>query len=255
MTGSIELHGRVAVVTGASSGIGEQIARELADSGAAVALLARRADKLESIADGIRRVGGAARAYAIDVTDAVAMTAIAQTIADDLGAIGIVVNNAGIMLPTPVTRVAPDDWQRQVALNIGALNNVVVAFVEQLISTAASAGVADLVNTASIAGKQLFPTFSAYAASKAYAIHLGNNLRTELGPKNVRVTTIEPGIVATELQEHIADDAVRRRLSATRETIEWLTPADVARVVIFAVGLPARVNLPEIAILPTRQTT
>jgi NADP-dependent 3-hydroxy acid dehydrogenase YdfG len=122
------------------------------------------------------------------------------------------------------------------------------------VRTAAADGVADLVNTASVAGRTLFPTFSVYAASKAYVIHLGNNLRAELGPKDVRVTTIQPGIVGTELQSHIDDENVRGRLAATRDTIEWLTPQDVAEVVAYAVGLPARVNLPEITILPTRQT-
>ena len=254
MPSSTELTGRVAVVTGASSGIGEQVARVLAARGASVALLARRADKLNTLAGEIEQAGGVARAYPVDVTNLSAVVATGRAIGRDFGGAGIVVNNAGIMLPTPIANIDPDAWKRQLDLNIGAVNNVVIAFADQLVGAAAAAGVADLVNTASIAGKQLFPTFSSYAASKAYVIHLGNNLRAELGPKGVRVTTIEPGIVATELQDHIADVSVRKRLAGTRETIEWLTPADVASVIAFAVGLPSRVNLSEIAILPTRQT-
>jgi len=254
VSGATALTGRVAVVTGASSGIGEQVARALAARGASVALLARRVDKLNALVGEIEQAGGAARAYPVDVTDLPAVLATARAISSDLGGAGIVVNNAGIMLPTPIASIDPDVWKQQVDLNIGAVNNVVIAFTDQLVAAAAAGGVADLVNTASIAGKHLFPTFSSYAASKAYVIHLGNNLRAELGPKNVRVTTIEPGIVATELQDHIADNSVRERLAGTRETIDWLTPADIASVIAFAVGLPSRVNLSEIAILPTRQT-
>ena len=99
----------------------------------------------------------------------------------------------------------------------------------------------------------MFPRFASYAASKAYVVHLGNNLRSELGRRNVRVTTLEPGIVDTELQDHIDDVEVRRRLGATRDGIEWLKPADIAEVLAFVVSRPPRVNLSEVAILPTRQ--
>lgn len=247
------LDGRVAVITGASSGIGEQTARALAARGATVALLARRADRLDAIAKDIRNAGGKATAHAVDVTDSAALAAVAAAIKAELGTAGIVFNNAGIMLPTPISQRREDQWRSQVDLNISALNAVVGAFVDQLIESAQSAGVADLINTASIAGKNVFPTFSVYAASKAYVIHLGNNLRCELGPKDVRVTTIEPGIVDTELQSHIPDQNVRDRLAGTRRTVQWLTPADIAEVVSFAVSLPRHVNLSEIAVLPTRQ--
>ena len=254
MSSSAELSGRVAVVTGASSGIGEQIARTFAARGASVALLARREGRLEAIVKDITASGGTAASYPVDLTDAAATTAVAGEIARELGDAGIVVSNAGIMLPTPLGDLNPPDWSRQVELNIGAVNNTLIAFTEQLVRSAAATGVADLVNTASFAGRSVFPTFSVYAASKAYVIHLGNNLRAELGPKNVRVTTMQPGIVGTELQSHIADENVRTRLAATRDTIEWLIPQDIADVVAYAVGLPARVNLPEITVLPTRQT-
>jgi NADP-dependent 3-hydroxy acid dehydrogenase YdfG len=254
VSASAELSGRVAVVTGASSGIGEQIARTLAAHGAAVALLARRADRLQAIVKDVTASGGRAASYPVDLADAAATTAVADEIARELGDAGIVVNNAGIMLPTPLGDLNPQDWSHQVELNIGAVNNTLIAFTEQLVRFASTAGVADLVNTASISGRGVFPTFSVYAASKAYVIHLGSNLRAELGPKNVRVTTIQPGIVGTELQSDIADENIRERLAATRDTVEWLTPEDVADVVAYAVSLPARVNLPEIPILPTRQT-
>jgi NADP-dependent 3-hydroxy acid dehydrogenase YdfG len=247
------LAGRVAVITGASSGIGEQTARELARQGAAVALLARRAERLEAIAADIASAGGRAITCSVDVTDTAALKEAASRVRSELGPTGIVFNNAGIMLPTPISDSSAEASDRQIALNIVGLNNTVRAFADQLISSAAHAGVADLVNTASIAAKTVFPTFSVYAASKAYVVHYGNTLRAELGPKNVRVTTIEPGIVETELQSHIDDERVRARLQGTRQAIDWLKAEDVAALVAFVVAQPARVNLAEVAILPTRQ--
>jgi NADP-dependent 3-hydroxy acid dehydrogenase YdfG len=253
LTTSSNLNGRIAVITGASSGIGEHTARALAARGATVALLARRVDKLDAIVKDIKDTGGKAAAYAVDVTDSAALMAVAAAIKAELGTASIVFNNAGIMLPTPIADRREDQWRSQVDLNISALNTVISAFVDQLVESGQSAGVADLINTASIAGKNVFPTFSVYAASKAYVIHLGNNLRCELGPKDVRVTTIEPGIVDTELQSHIPDQNAKDRLAGTRKTVQWLTPADIAEVVSFTVSLPRHVNLSEIAILPTRQ--
>jgi NADP-dependent 3-hydroxy acid dehydrogenase YdfG len=253
MSSDTPLAGRVAVVTGASSGIGEHTARALARRGATVALLARRADRLRAIAAEIEGAGGHAHAWPVDVTDVTALKSVAAGIRAELGPAAIVFNNAGVMLPTPVTGDSATASGRQVELNISALNHTVQAFASQLIEAAAVSGVADLINTASFAAKTVFPTFSVYAASKAYVVHYGNTLRAELGPRNVRVTTIEPGIVATELQSHIEDERVRARLEGTRQAVEWLTPADVAAVVAFVVTQPARVNLAEIAILPTRQ--
>ena len=249
----VRLAGRVAVVTGASSGIGEQVARELAGRGARVVLLARREDRLKGICADIEADGGTAAWFTVDVTDAAALRDIAGRVADTLGPAGIVVANAGIMLPTPLAEPVPGEWSRQTDLNVGAVNNTVLAFGAHLVETAASYGVADLVLTASIAGRTVFPTYSAYAASKAYVIHLGRNLRAELGPKQVRVTTVEPGIVDTELQSHIPSEESRERLADTRTQIDWLIPQDVAGVVAYAVSLPTRVNLAEIAVLPTRQ--
>jgi NADP-dependent 3-hydroxy acid dehydrogenase YdfG len=248
------LDGRVAVITGASSGIGEATARTLAAKGAKVALLARRGDRLASIAEEITADGGTAVAYPVDVTDAHAVKGVAQTIQDELGTVSILFNNAGIMLPAPIEELHEDQWSHQVDLNISALNTVIGAFLSQLVDSARSAGVADLVNTASIAGKNLFPTFAVYSASKAYVIHLSNHLRTELGPQDIRVSAIEPGIVGTELQSHVTDQGATDWLEGSKDTLEWLTAQDVADVVAFTVSLPRRVNLQEIAIMPTRQT-
>lgn len=248
-----DLTGRVAVVTGASSGIGEHAARAFAASGAAVALIARRAERLEEIAAGIRSTGAVARAYPADVTSAQAVAEVADQVRGELGAAGIVFNNAGIMLPGAARDLADTTTNRQVELNIAALNTVIGVFADQLVEAAAAFGVADLVNTASIAARQPFPGFPAYAASKAYVRHLSATLRSELGAKNVRVTALEPGIVATELQSHIENDAIRDRLAGTREQIDWLEPGDIAELVVYVVSRPPRVSLLELPILPTRQ--
>ena len=248
------LDGRVAVVTGASSGIGAQLSRQLAAAGARVAMLARRADRLRDVVAQIEADGGTAGAYPVDVTDPAAVAETAKRVRADFGATGVLVNNAGLMLPTPVARLGDADTTRQVDLNVSAVNTVVGAFLEDLLAAADQQGCADLVTTASVAAHDVFPGFPVYAATKAYVAHLAANLRQELAPLGVRVTTVEPGIVDTELQNQIADENVRHRLADTRHRIDWLTPADVAEVILFAVSRPARVSLPSVPILPAAQT-
>ncbi|MER7846600.1 SDR family oxidoreductase [Kitasatospora sp. NPDC096077] len=114
---------------------------------------------------------------------------------------------------------------------------------------------ADLINTSSIAAQNLFPTFAVYAGTKAYVSHLSRTLRTELGPKKVRVSALEPGIVGTELQSHVTDQGAREWLEGSRDTMEWLTPADVAEAVGFIATLPPRVNLQQVTIMPTGQAS
>jgi NADP-dependent 3-hydroxy acid dehydrogenase YdfG len=248
-----DLTGRVAVVTGASSGIGEQTARAFDAAGAVVALVARREDRLKAIAADIRSSGGDALVFPADVTDAEAVAAVAEAVRGELGTVGIVFNNAGIMLPGAARDLAGADTVRQVALNVTALNTVVAVFADQLVEAAGAQGTADLVNVASIAGRRPFPGFVAYSASKAYVVQLSATLRAELGPKNVRVTAVEPGIVATELQSHIQNEAIRDRLAGTRASIDWLEAEDIAELVTFTVSRPPRVSLPELPVLPTRQ--
>jgi NADP-dependent 3-hydroxy acid dehydrogenase YdfG len=247
------LTGRVAVVTGASSGIGAATAELLAARGAAVALLARRKDRLDEIAARITAAGGTALALGVDLTDTPALIDAAARVEAELGRASIVLNNAGIMLPAPVDEFAVDQWQHQIDLNITAAMSTIAAFTPQLIASAAADGVADLVNTSSIAAQNIYVNFAVYAASKAYITHLTKNLRAELGSKKVRVAAIEPGIVGTELQSHVTDAGALAWLASTEETVEWLTPDDVAQTVAFLVGLPPRVNLWQVGILPTGQ--
>jgi NADP-dependent 3-hydroxy acid dehydrogenase YdfG len=129
------------------------------------------------------------------------------------------------------------------------------AFVPQLISAAAQKGVADLINTSSIGAQNIFPNFAVYAGTKAYVTHMSRTLRAELGAKNVRVSAIEPGIVETELQSHVTDDGANEWLESTRGQIEWLAPEDVAEAINFLASQPARVNLQQLTIMPTRQAS
>jgi NADP-dependent 3-hydroxy acid dehydrogenase YdfG len=252
-TQTATLTGRVAVVTGASSGIGAAAAKRLAAAGARVAVLARRADRLETLVKEIEQDGGTALALPVDVTDAAALRAAAERIADELGTVDLLFTNAGVMLPAPVDELPVQQWQHQIDLNITGLMNTIGAFVPQLIAAAAEKGVADLVNTSSIAAQNIFPNFAVYSGTKAYVTHLSRTLRAELGAKDVRVSAIEPGIVGTELQSHVTDAGARDWLEGSKQAMTWLEPEDVAEAVAFLAEQPARVNLQQITIMPTRQ--
>ncbi|WP_086694474.1 SDR family oxidoreductase [Streptomyces recifensis] len=248
------LSGRVAVVTGASSGIGEATAERLAAMGAHVAVLARRAERLDSLVERIKKQGGRAVALAVDVTDAAAVQSAADRVAEDFGDADLLVNNAGVMLPAPIEERATDQWQQQVDLNITGLMNVIGAFTPQLVRAARERGVADLVNMSSIAAQNIFPNFAVYSGTKAFVTHLSRHLRVELGPKNVRVSALEPGIVGTELQNHVTDEGTLQWLADSKESgMEWLTPGDIADVVGYLAALPSRVNLQQVTIMPTAQ--
>jgi NADP-dependent 3-hydroxy acid dehydrogenase YdfG len=249
------LNGRVAVITGASSGIGAATAKRLAAAGAKVAVLARRADRLDVLVKEIEEAGGTALALPVDVTDAAALRAAADRVATELGTVDLLFNNAGVMLPAPVDELPVEQWQRQIDLNVTGLMNAIGAFVPQLVAAAADKGVADLVNTSSIAAQNIFPNFAVYSGTKAYVTHLSRTLRAELGAKGVRVAAVEPGIVGTELQTHVTDAGVLEWLEGTRSEITWLAPEDVAEAITFLVSQPAHVNLQQVTIMPTRQAS
>lgn len=247
------LRGRVAVVTGASSGIGEAAAEKLASLGARVAVLARRADKLRDLVGRITENGGTAIAIAADVTDTPAVRAAADRVEAELGGADLLFNNAGVMLPAPIEELAAGQWQHQIDLNITGLMNVIGAFTPQLVSAGQERGVADLINTSSIAAQNIFPNFAVYSGTKAYVTHLSRHLRVELGPKNVRVSAVEPGIVGTELQSHVTDQGARDWLEGSKESMQWLTPHDIAETIGFIATLPPHVNLQQVTVMPTAQ--
>ena len=254
-TPAAPLAGRVAVITGASSGLGEAAASELAALGATVVALARRADRLTDLVARIEKDGGTAVAITADVTDPAALRAAADRVQADFGGADLVFNNAGVMLPAPIEQLAVGQWQHQIDLNITGVMNVIAAFTPQLIAAAAAKGVADLINTSSIAAQNIFPGFAVYCGTKAYVTHMSKQLRAELGPKNVRVSAIEPGIVGTELQSHVTDPGAQQWLEGAAQQMEFLAPEDVARTIGFLAALPPRVNLQQVTIMPTGQTS
>ncbi|HEY4937906.1 MAG TPA: SDR family NAD(P)-dependent oxidoreductase [Actinomycetota bacterium] len=251
---SDELSGTVALVTGASSGIGEATARALAAHGAAVALLARRKDRLERLAEEIESDGGRALVLPTDVTDAdEAKAAVRQTVAD-LGRLDIVVNNAGVMLLGPMDEAPLEEWQRMVSLNLGGLLNITHAAIPHLLAAADAAPrrVADLVNVSSVAGRVARANAAVYDLTKFGVGGFSESARQEFARRHLRVSVVEPGVVRTELTDHIRDgvrEAARERLGS----IEGLEPEDVADAIAYIVTRPRRVALNEVLIRPTEQ--
>jgi NADP-dependent 3-hydroxy acid dehydrogenase YdfG len=246
------LTGRVAVVTGASSGIGEATSKRLAALGASVAVLARRTDRLDALVKDIRNDGGTAIAITVDVTDAESVKLAAQQVSEQLGVADLLVNNAGVMLPAPVEDLRTDQWQLQIDLNITGLMNVIGAFTPQLVEAARERGVADLVNMSSIAAKNIFPNFAVYSGTKAFVTQLSVHLRAELGEKKVRVSAVEPGMTTSELHGHVTDKATQDWTESIKDIM--LDAEDIAEAIAFLAAQPARVNLQQITIMPTGQS-
>lgn len=250
---STSLAGRTAVVTGASSGIGEATAERLAALGAKVAVLARREDRLQALEARITAAGGTALAIPLDVTDRDAVNAAAQHVSAELGLADLVFANAGVQLISGIEELRVDDWQRQIDLNITGVMNTIGAFVPQLVQAATDGRPSDLITTSSIAATRVLEKFSVYSATKAYLSQLTRLLRVELGRKQVRVATIEPGMVDTELPDHVTDPDASGLMADLLRDIDVLSPADIAETVAFVASVPRHVNLTEITVLPTQQ--
>ncbi|MGW2747926.1 SDR family oxidoreductase [Streptomyces sp. NPDC001450] len=247
------LSGRTAVVTGAASGIGEAVARQLAAQGARVALFARRADRLETVAGKIRAEGGEALVVAADVTDDASVEAARDLVHEAYGPVDLVVNNAGVMLPNPVDDGRLDEWRRMLDTNVTGVLRVIRAFTADLVAAAAEGRTADLVNVSSIGAHVTFPNYAVYGATKAAVTYLSQSLRTELGPRDVRVTNIEPGLTETELKVHVGNAELSGQLDGMLAAIGSLAATEVADVVAYATSRPRHVNLRQIMVLPTRQ--
>ena len=253
MSTTLNLSDRVAVITGASSGMGYFTAKQLAARGAKVALIARRKEVLEQLVTEIRSAGGEAIALALDVTDQAALHAAAATVEQLYGPANLVFNNAGVMLPGAIEEKKSSEWEHQIDLNVNGVMNVIAAFVGQLTKAAENGATVDLINTSSIAGQSIYPYFAVYSATKAYVSHLTRHMRVELGPKKIRVSMIEPGITATELQGHVTFQGAKDWLANAATTMEFLRPEDIAEVVTFLVSQPKHVNLQQVVIMPTQQ--
>ncbi|MER8969022.1 SDR family NAD(P)-dependent oxidoreductase [Mesorhizobium sp. M0808] len=244
---SSALAGKVALVTGASPGIGEATAVALAAAGAKVAIAARRADRLEALAARIEEAGGAALRIEADVTSNDDVTAMVDKVVAEWGRLDILVNNAGVMLLSPAADAELDDWRRMVELNLLALMGVTKAALPHL-----RAAKGHIVNVSSIAGRVANPGASGYAATKFGVVGFSESLRREVYADKVRVTVIEPGLVRTELGDHVTNPAAKAGLDQRLAAMEALTE-DIAAAILYAVGQPAHVNVNEIVIRPTDQ--
>jgi NADP-dependent 3-hydroxy acid dehydrogenase YdfG len=234
---------RVAVITGASSGIGEATARTLAAERHHVALLARRVDRIEGLAD---ELGDGALAIEADVTDRDSIVAAAERVQEGLGAADILVNNAGVMLLGPFSAEQRADYELMIKTNLlGAITTTEV-FLDQLRD-----GGGDLVNISSVAGRTARAGNAVYAATKWGIGGWSEGLRLELQP-DIRVIVVEPGAVATELPNHITHEQTR---TAVRKWVGEIAirPEDIAEVIAFAVSRPQRMTLNEILVRPTAQ--
>jgi NADP-dependent 3-hydroxy acid dehydrogenase YdfG len=241
------LEGRVAVVTGASSGIGEATAVALSEAGAAVALGARRADRIQAIADSL---DGLTFVREMDVSDEEQATGFVRDAASELGGLDILVNNAGLMLLGPVSDQSIEDWQRMVGVNLLGLLYCTHAAMPLL----AGNGGGDIVNVSSVAGRRADAGAAVYNMTK-FGVHaFSEALRQEALHAKIRVTTVAPGFVETELQGHNTHPLVRRATERTREQIgEVLKPEDIAHEIVHAVSRPSHVCVNEIVVRPTGQ--
>ncbi len=243
------LEGTVALVTGASSGIGEAAARALARQGAKVAIAARRRDRLEALA-------GEIDAFVIEADIAEreqAVAAVRRTV-DELGRLDTVVNNAGVMLLGPAEEAPLDEWDQMVAINVQGLLYVSHAAIEHLLAAAADGPrrVADLINISSVAGRVPRSGSGVYNLTKFGVGAFSESLRQEFADRHLRVSLVEPGAVATELTDHLRD-GVRETVRERFRDIERLEAEDIADAIEYIVTRPARMADNEMLIRPTEQ--
>jgi NADP-dependent 3-hydroxy acid dehydrogenase YdfG len=248
------LDGTVALVTGASSGIGEATARELAAQGAAVAIAARRKDRLDALAHEIRDAGGRVLAVECDVTDQEQAIGLVDETVRELGRLDTVVNNAGVMLLGPIVDAPTDEWDRMIRLNLQGLLYVSHAALPHLLAAAEGGprNVADVVNISSVAGRVARLGSGVYNLTKHGVGAFSESLRQEVTQRSVRVSLVEPGAVATELVSHNRPEI--QELSRQRfEGMERMEAQDIADAIAYIVTRPRRVAINEVLIRPTDQ--
>jgi NADP-dependent 3-hydroxy acid dehydrogenase YdfG len=253
MTGKLD--GTVALVTGASSGIGEATALGLADEGASVALLARRRDRLENLKDQIAAAGATALVVEADIAEQQQAYDAVQRVVAELGRLDTVVNNAGLMVMGPAAEADPADWDKMLSVNVQGLLYVTRACLPHLIHAAAHSprGVADVVNISSTAGRVARPGTAVYALTKFGVGAFSESVRQEVLGKRVRVSLVEPGTVDTEIGTHLPPE-FRAAIDRQTEGMEKLRPSDVADAVTFIVTRDRRVAVNEILIRAGEQT-
>ena len=253
MTTTQKLTGTVALVTGASSGIGESTALALAEQGAAVAIAARRKDRIDALAARIADGGGTALAIETDVTSREQAQALVERTVADLGRLDTLVNNAGVMLLGPAVGAPLEEWERMVDVNLTGLLYCAHAAVPHLLEAAQDGPrqVADMVNVSSVAGRVARNGSGVYNATKWGVGAFSESLRQEVARRHVRVSLVEPGAVATELVSHNRPE-IREQL-AGRDDFQRMVPEDIAEAIAYIVTRPRRMAVNEMLIRPTEQ--
>ncbi|PWK87613.1 SDR family NAD(P)-dependent oxidoreductase [Fulvimonas soli] len=246
---SNRLNGRVALVTGASSGIGEATALELARQGARVAVAARRRDRLDTLAKQLDALGAAPLVLPADLADEAAAQRVVKETEAHYGRLDVLVNNAGVMYLEPVAEADLGRWRHMLELNLLGL----IAATQAALAGMRARRDGHIVNIASTAGRVANPNAGGYAATKFGVVAFSEALRREAYKDNIRVSVIEPGAVATELREHIGHAAVRDATNAWAEGMRQLQSQDVAEVIAFCVSRPPHVNVNEVLLRPTDQ--
>jgi NADP-dependent 3-hydroxy acid dehydrogenase YdfG len=249
-----ELDGTVALITGASSGIGEATALALAAQGAAVAVAARRKDRLDELVARIAGEGGKAIAIEADVTSRDQATAAVERTVTELGRLDTLVNNAGVMLLGPIVDAPVEEWDRMIALNLQGLLHCSHAALPHLLSATEDSPrqVADLINISSVAGRVARVGSGVYNLTKWGVGAFSESLRQEVTKRSVRVALVEPGAVATELTDHLRPE-IRDAATQRFEGVDRLHAEDIADAIAYIVTRPRRVAVNEMLVRPTDQ--
>lgn len=245
---STNIEGKVVVITGASSGLGEATARHLSEQGATVVLGARRVERIESLAQEITSQGGKALAVATDVTKADQVQQLVDAAVEAFGRVDVLLNNAGLMPHSPLERRKIEDWDRTIDVNLKGVLYGIAAVLPHMIAQKAG----HIINVSSVAGHKVGSGGAVYSATKTAVRVLSEGLRQEVKPHNIRTTIISPGAVATELPQSATEADVAAGLQQFYD--EYAIPADsFARCVAFAMSQPEDVDINEILFRPTRQ--
>ncbi|AFY89335.1 MULTISPECIES: SDR family oxidoreductase [Chroococcidiopsis] len=236
----LNVENKVIAITGASSGIGEATAKLLAQNGAYVVLGARRTEKLKKIVKEIHQQGGTAEFKALDVTNREDVKAFIEFTKDKFGRVDVIFNNAGVMPLSPLNSLKVEDWDTTIDVNIRGVLNGIAASLPMM----EAQGGGQIINTASIGAHLVVPTAAVYCATKYAVWAISEGLRQE--SKNIRVTTISPGVVETQLGAEITDNAAKDLMKEIRKTA--LTPDAIASAVLYAVSQPDDVDVNEVIV-------
>jgi NADP-dependent 3-hydroxy acid dehydrogenase YdfG len=246
VTANIE--GKVVVITGASSGLGEAAARLLSSLGAPVVLGARRVDRLQKLADELNAAGGKALAMATDVTKAEQVQKLVDAAVEKYGRVDVIINNAGLMPHSPLERRKIEDWDRMIDVNIKGVLYGIAAVLPYMQKQKSG----QIINVSSVAGHKVRPNGAVYSATKTAVQVLSEGLRMEVKPYNIRTTVISPGAVESELVDSITEPDVAKGIREFYEQAA-ISPDSFARAVVFAMSQPDDMDVNEILFRPTKQ--